>query len=61
MMVAKCENAAPYCHKVHADLVKATIAVDGSVGTARRQAARLLGVAEPMIGLVAIRHFRHVP
>ena len=45
MTVAKCENAAPYCHRVHAVFVKATLAVDGSVGTGWWRAARLLSVA----------------
>jgi hypothetical protein len=60
MTVAKGDKAAPYCHRVHADLVKATLAVDGSAGTGWWQAATLLGVAELMIRSVAIRHFRHV-
>src|SRR5215469_6224488 len=45
MTVAKCETAAPYCHRVHTDFVKATLAVDGSVGTGWWRAARLLSVA----------------
>ena len=61
MTVAKCENAAPYCHRVHVDFVKATLAVDGSMGTGWWQAARLLSVVGLMIGSVAIRHFRHAP
>ena len=61
MTVAKCDNAAPYRHRVHVDFVKATLAVNGSVGTGWRQAAKLRGVVELMIGSAAIRHFRHVP
>jgi hypothetical protein len=60
MTVAKGDNAAPYCHRVHAVVVKATLAVDRSVGTGRRQTATLLGVVELMIRSAAIRHFRHV-
>jgi hypothetical protein len=60
MTVAKGENIAPYCDRVHVDPVKATLAVDGSAGTGRWQVARLPGVVELMIGSFAIRHFRHV-
>jgi len=59
MAVAKGEITAPHCDRVHVDSVKATLAVDGSAGTGRPRAARLLGAVELMIGSAAIRHFRH--
>ena len=34
MMVAKRKSIVPYCHGDDVDLVKATLAADGSAGTA---------------------------